>query len=260
MRSRMMRRSVSSCDSPGPRVPMPPPVRERCVHSRVRRGSWYSSWASSTCRRPSCVWACRAKMSRIRRERSMTLVLTASSRARCWRRRELVVGDEDRVAGLRLRGHQLVDLALAHVVVGVHVAAVLPLRADDLGAGRVGQAGQLLDRFLGRPAGVVAGVDRDEEGALRGRGEIDHLFGHTAQDSRRGPWPARRVRSQEGSASWSPPARGRQTARRLQPLDVRLAAEPGGLAAGEEDVAAGVLGDRFLERQAAVDDGRAPRA
>ena len=89
----MIRRSVSSWRSPGPRVPMPPWVRDRWVHSRVRRGSWYSSWASSTWRRPSWVWAWSAKMSRISRLRSMTLTLSSSSSARCWRGRQLVVGD-----------------------------------------------------------------------------------------------------------------------------------------------------------------------
>src|SRR5690242_2558604 len=83
MRSRMTRRSVSSWLSPGPRDPMPPWVRERCVQSRVRRGSWYSSCASSTCSRPSCVRACWAKMPRISRLRSMTLTLTSSSSVRC---------------------------------------------------------------------------------------------------------------------------------------------------------------------------------
>ena len=83
IRSRIRRRSVSSCDSPGPRVPIPPPVRERCVHSFVRRGSWYSSCASSTCSRPSCVRACIAKMSRIRRLRSITFTSRTSSRPRC---------------------------------------------------------------------------------------------------------------------------------------------------------------------------------
>ena len=38
MRVRMSRRSVSSWLSPGPRVPIPPPVRDRCVHNRVNRG------------------------------------------------------------------------------------------------------------------------------------------------------------------------------------------------------------------------------
>ena len=84
IRVRMIRRSVSSWLSPGPREPMPPWVRERCVHSRVRRGSWYSSWASSTWSRPSWVWAWSAKMSRISRLRSMTLTLRSSSSARCW--------------------------------------------------------------------------------------------------------------------------------------------------------------------------------
>ncbi len=79
----MTRRSVSSCVSPGPRVPMPPPVRERCVHMRVRRGSWYSSWASSTWSRPSCVRACWAKMSRIRPLRSSTLTASRLSSAFC---------------------------------------------------------------------------------------------------------------------------------------------------------------------------------
>src|SRR3990170_588415 len=84
IRSRMIRRSVSSCDSPGPRDPIPPWVRERWVQSRVRRGSWYSSWASSTWRRPSWVRACRAKMSRISRLRSMTFTLRRLSSDFCW--------------------------------------------------------------------------------------------------------------------------------------------------------------------------------
>ncbi len=79
-----MRRSVSSCDSPGPREPMPPWVRDRWVHRRVRRGSWYSSWASSTWSRPSWVCAWSAKMSRISRLRSMTLTPNSPSRVRCW--------------------------------------------------------------------------------------------------------------------------------------------------------------------------------
>ena len=42
-----------TCFSPMPLaevpVPAPPPWRPRCDHMRVRRGSWYSLWASSTC-------------------------------------------------------------------------------------------------------------------------------------------------------------------------------------------------------------------
>ena len=84
IRVRMIRRSVSSWLSPGPREPMPPWVRDRWVHSLVSRGSWYSSCASSTWRRPSWVWAWSAKMSRISRLRSMTLTLSRPSSARCW--------------------------------------------------------------------------------------------------------------------------------------------------------------------------------
>ena len=98
----MMRRSVSSCDSPGPREPMPPCVRERCVHRRVRRGSWYSSWASSTCRRPSCVRACWAKMSRISPLRSRTLTPEQALERLLLVGRQLVVGDQQREAGFGL--------------------------------------------------------------------------------------------------------------------------------------------------------------
>ena len=90
-------------------------------------------------------------------------------------RRELVVGDEHVEAGLALGRGQLLRLALADVPVRVHVAAVLPLGADDLGAGGGGQVGQLGERVLGRPAGVVAGVDGDEEGLLRDVFEVDQV-------------------------------------------------------------------------------------
>ena len=54
MRSRTRRRSTSSWVSPGPRVPTPPPPsRDKWVQARVRRGSRYSSCASSTCSLPS---------------------------------------------------------------------------------------------------------------------------------------------------------------------------------------------------------------
>ncbi len=53
------------------------------------------------------------------------------------------------------------------------MAAVLPLCADHFGAGGRGQVGQLGERFLGRPAGVLAGIDRDQEGAFGRRSEVD---------------------------------------------------------------------------------------
>ena len=84
---RMWRRSVSSCVSPGPRVPIgdePPEAvwRTRCVHIPVRRGSRYWYCASSTCSCPSRVRARWAKMSRIRPERSSTRTPSSSSSTR----------------------------------------------------------------------------------------------------------------------------------------------------------------------------------
>ena len=77
-----MRRSISSCVSPTPRVPIPPACRSRCDHWRVSRGSMYSSCASSTCVRASRLRARPAKMSRISALRSMTLVSMIFSRLR----------------------------------------------------------------------------------------------------------------------------------------------------------------------------------
>ena len=98
--------------------------------------------------------------------------------------RQLVVGDEEVEAGLALGRDELLGLALADVPVGVDVAAVLPLGADHVGAGGVGQAGELGERVLGRPAVVGAGVDGDQEGLLDGRREIDQVVGHRRRIAR----------------------------------------------------------------------------
>ena len=78
--SRMIRRSVSISVSPGPRMPIPPRWRSRCVQRPRRRGSMYCIWASSTWVLAWAVWARLAKMSRIRLERSMILTFIRSSR------------------------------------------------------------------------------------------------------------------------------------------------------------------------------------
>ena len=49
MRVRKMRLSTSICFSPMP-LTRPPACLSKCVHMRVRRGSWYSLCASSTCK------------------------------------------------------------------------------------------------------------------------------------------------------------------------------------------------------------------
>ena len=82
MRSWMRRRSTSNCDSPSPRIPMPPFCRERCVHIRVNRGKMCCSWAISICILPSRVRARWAKMSRISAVRSSTLQSKSRSKLR----------------------------------------------------------------------------------------------------------------------------------------------------------------------------------
>ena len=95
---------------------------------------------------------------------------------------------------------QLLRLALAHVPVRIDVAAVLPLGADYLGAGGVGQAGQLGERILGRPAGVLAGIDGDEERTLLGRRQLSHLVAcvHSATEYVPARWQTAR---QHGASS-----------------------------------------------------------
>ena len=124
-------------------------------------------------------------MSRISRLRSMTLTLSSSSSARCWAGDSSSSATSSVEAGLALGRDELLGLALADVPVRVDVAAVLPLGADDVGAGGRREVGELGERILGGPAVVVAGVDGDEEGLLDGRGEVDQVVGHRAKDSRR---------------------------------------------------------------------------
>ena len=81
---RIIRRSVSTCVSPGPRVPIPPPSRSKCDHCTTSLGRRYWCCASSTCNCPSCVRAWRPNTSKIRAVRSMTFICRADSRFRCW--------------------------------------------------------------------------------------------------------------------------------------------------------------------------------
>ena len=114
------------------------------------RWSEYSSWASSTWSLPSAVWACWAKMSRITVVRSTTRIWSASSSARCWRGRELVVADDHLGLGLAHELAQLVDLARAEVRARVGPAPVLGERRHRVDRRR---AEQLL--HLGEPVFAV---------------------------------------------------------------------------------------------------------
>ena len=126
MRSRARRRSVSIWVSPGPRVPMPPPMRSRWVHSPRMRARLYSSWASSTWSLPSAVWAWSAKMSRITAVRSTTGVSpSACSRLRSWRGVSSSSQTTTLASPCLSARLELLELALADVGVGVRPVAVL---------------------------------------------------------------------------------------------------------------------------------------
>ncbi len=135
------RRSVSSCDSPGPRVPTPPPTcavppppasRSRCFHMPRMRGRLYSSCASSTCSFPSAETACWAKMSRISWVRSTTRADSASSSARCCVGFSSSSTRSTSARELSVGVLQLVELALADVRPRIGARPVL----HDVGDGR----------------------------------------------------------------------------------------------------------------------------
>ena len=82
---------------------------------------------------------------------------------------------------------ELLSLALAHVPVGVNVVARFchsaPTTSAPAVSAREASSGKAV---LGVPAGVVAGVDGDEEHLLDGRSEIDRGgSGHGREHSRR---------------------------------------------------------------------------
>ena len=66
IRSRIRRLSTSNFVSPGPRVPIPPPKRDKISPLPIIRGRLYCSCANSTCNFPSLVRARWAKISKIK--------------------------------------------------------------------------------------------------------------------------------------------------------------------------------------------------
>ena len=171
----MIRRSVSSWLSPGPRVPIPPPVRDqvgpqpgqaRQLVLELGELDLEAALVGLGVERED-VEDQPAAVDDLDVEQLLERALLGG--------RQLVVGDEHVEAGLALGRDELLRLALADVPVRVDMAAVLPLGADDLGARGRRQVGQLGERVLGRPAVVAAGVDGDEEGLLDGGGEVDEV-------------------------------------------------------------------------------------
>ena len=167
MRVRMRRRSVSSFVSPGPRVPMPPPSRDSAAPAPTSRGSRYFSCASSTCSLPSRVRARRAKMSRISCVRSMILRPTASSIWRSCAGVSSLSKMTTSTAGFaRRRQRASSTLPAPRNVDGIGLRPLLQHAQHDLGAGGLGQAGELVERPLGLEPPRAAGDQADQRGAL----------------------------------------------------------------------------------------------
>ena len=132
---RICRRSVSSCVSPGPRVPMGalvPAWRLRWVHMPVSRGSRYSYCASCTCSRPSFVRARWAKISRMSPLRSTTRTPSSSSIARAEKAARVGRlaglqnhGDRVRARGVHERG-KLLHRNFGGALLGVHARCGKP--------------------------------------------------------------------------------------------------------------------------------------
>ncbi len=83
-------------------------------------------------------------------------------------RRQIVVEDDH--VGVRPAGEilQLVRLAFANVESGIDAFAVLQNLADDGQRGRVGEAGEFVERFFGFPRGYTGQSDANEKGGFLG--------------------------------------------------------------------------------------------
>ena len=148
IRRRASRRSVSSWDSPGPRVPTPPPSRSRCCHMPRMRGRLYSSCASSTWSLPSALTGVLGEdVEDQLRAVDDARLRGAFSSVRCWdgRSSSSTTSTSAPAAGVALL--QLVELALADVRARVGVRPVLDEAADRAHAGgprELLELGQLL--------------------------------------------------------------------------------------------------------------------
>ncbi len=199
MRVWMRRRSSSIFVSPGPRLPMPlpaptwpPACRDIDSPQPRRRGSRYSSCASSTCALPSRLLACWLKMSRITAVRSMTLTFTMSSSARRWLGASSVSATTVSAPSACDDPAKLIGLALAEVGAGIRMRALLQQAVEHPGAGRLGERRQLAQRVVGIGE-VAARVDADQHDVLESQlpvldlGDILELGAEPLDAAQRGP-------------------------------------------------------------------------
>ena len=82
------------------------------------------------------------------------------------RRRQLVVEDDDVDRGLVARGRERLDLAAAEKRRGIRLRPLLQHAQHDVGAGRGGQAGELVERMFGIEVAGRTGEQPDERRAL----------------------------------------------------------------------------------------------
>ncbi len=209
----MTRRSVSSWLSPGPREPIPPWVRDRWVHSRGQARQLVLELRQLHLE-PALVGP-RVLGEDVEDQPAAVDDLDLDQRLErlLLRRRQLVIGDEDVEAGLRLRGDELLRLALADVPVRVDMPAVLPLGAHDVSPRREGEVGELGERVLGVPAGLGTGVDRDQECAFDRLLEIDQLLGTHATRKDTGSPAGARIPAWRRNGSWASSAAWGQSRR-----------------------------------------------
>ena len=192
--SRMSRRSVSSWLSPGPRgADAAAPVRERWVHSRVRRGRWYSSCGQLDLQAALARAGVAREDVEDQRRAVQHLAVEQLLEVALLVRRQLVVDDQQVEAAGCLLVDQLGRAALAEVPDRVRPLPALECAAHDRGTGGLRQGAQLRQAALHRPAPVRWVVEADEEGALGGRGEVDQAaaVGHLCVHPSRSPRPNR---------------------------------------------------------------------
>ena len=149
----------------------------------------YCIWASSTWALPSRLLACWAKMSRISAVRSTTLTLRIFSSWLSWP--GVSSPSQITVSAPVAATMSRISLALPEPDVGggVRLVAALAHRLEHLGAGGLGQRGELGERAVGVGLGAL-GPHADEHDALEAQlpvldlgdvGELGGEPGHAAQ-------------------------------------------------------------------------------
>ena len=175
--------------------------------------------------------------------RSTTLRSSASSRLRSCAGRQLVVEDDDvDAAPRRTAAREHLDLAAAEERRGIRLRALLLHAQHDVGAGRGGEAGQLVERVFGiemsgeslkRPTSAArsrAGRSAEREPHARITASD---FSTRSHGDRAGATSAARAARRSTIVDGAPPARGPASSTRRRPsssaaIDVAGATPRGG--------------------------------